>query len=145
MQRLHEHGIVETLRSLQQPVLGICLGLQLLADFSEEDDTRCLEIAGGTARKLMPGPDTPVPNMGWCPVYASVDHPLLDGIGDGSFFYFLHSYALPVYENTIATAEHGAPFTAVLHRDNFYATQFHPERSSAAGARLLENFTGNEL
>ena len=145
MQRLREHGLVETLRSLQQPVLGICLGLQLLADFSEEDDTPCLEIAGGTARRLTPGPGTPVPNMGWCPVNASVDHPLLDGISDGSFFYFLHSYALPVYEYTIATAEHNAPFTAVLHRDNFYATQFHPERSSAAGARLLENFTGNEL
>ena len=81
-----------------------------------------------------------MPNMGWCPVTKTADTPVLDGIDDGSYFYFVHSYALPVSEFTLATARHADEFSAVIGRDNFVAAQFHPERSSADGALLLRNF-----
>jgi glutamine amidotransferase len=116
MQRLRDHDLVDVIRDLRQPVLGICLGMQLLADASEEEDVDCLGI--------IPGTDTPV----------------LEGIRDGSYFYFVHSYALPVSEFTLATARHADEFSAVIGRKNFVAAQFHPERSSADGARLLRNF-----
>jgi len=125
---------------LQQPVLGICLGMQLLADASEEEDVDCLGIIPGVARRLQVRDGFPVPNMGWCPVTRITDAPVLDGIEDGSYFYFVHSYALPPSEYTIATARHADAFSAVVRRDNFIAAQFHPERSSADGARLLRNF-----
>lgn len=140
MHRLHEHGLIDVLRSLTQPVLGICLGLQLLAEASEEDDVECLGILPGIVRRLPGDPDIPVPNMGWCRVRAHGQHPLLDGIADESWFYFVHSYALPASPDALAVATHAAPFTAIATRGNFVATQFHPERSAQAGARLLANF-----
>jgi glutamine amidotransferase len=140
MSRLRGHGLDELIGSLTQPVLGICLGMQLLAEHSDEDDAACIGVIPGNSRKLPASPDTPVPNMGWCAIEDVVDHPLLDGIDAGAWFYFVHSYALGPEDYTIATARHSLPFTAVLARDNFCATQFHPERSSASGARLLENF-----
>ena len=140
MRRLTQSGLDKLIPALEQPVLGICLGMQLLAEASEEDNARCLGVIPGTARKLSASPDTPVPNMGWCPASIGRQNPLLDGIDDGSYFYFVHSYALPVADYSLATAKHVDQFTAVLKKDNFYATQFHPERSSAAGARLLTNF-----
>ena len=140
MARLREADLVDVIRSLQQPVLGICLGMQLLCDGSEEEDTECLGIVPGIARKLSGGPDCPVPNMGWCETRACKPHPTLDGIDDGSFFYYVHSFALPVSDSTIAEAVHSEPFTAMIAKDNFIAAQFHPERSSKAGARVLQNF-----
>jgi len=140
MQRLRDNGLVDLIRGLQQPVLGICLGMQLLADASEEEDVDCLGIIPGVARRLQVRDGFPVPNMGWCPVTRIADAPVLDGIEDGSYFYFVHSYALPPSEYTIATARHADAFSAVVSRDNFIAAQFHPERSSADGARLLRNF-----
>jgi len=140
MQRLRDNGLVDLIRGLQQPVLGICLGMQLLADASEEEDVDCLGIIPGVARRLQVRDGFPVPNMGWCPVTRIADAPVLDGIEDGSYFYFVHSYALPPSEYTIATARHADAFSAVVRRDNFIAAQFHPERSSADGARLLRNF-----
>jgi imidazole glycerol-phosphate synthase subunit HisH len=140
MRKLRKEGLADCIRALTQPVLGICLGLQLLADSSEEDDVDCLGILPGAARKLQGSPQTPVPNMGWCRVRQVDAHPLLDGIADDSWFYFLHSYALPVNGCSLATAVHREPLTAVAGHRNFLATQFHPERSSAAGARLLQNF-----
>jgi glutamine amidotransferase len=128
------------IRDLRQPVLGICLGMQLLADASEEEDVDCLGIIPGIARRLQVVEGFPVPNMGWCPVTRSADTPVLEGIRDGSYFYFVHSYALPVSEFTLATARHADEFSAVIGRKNFVAAQFHPERSSADGARLLRNF-----
>jgi glutamine amidotransferase len=142
MQRLRDNGLVDLIRGLQQPVLGICLGMQLLADASEEEDVDCLGIIPGVARRLQVRDGFPVPNMGWCPVTRIADAPVLDGIEDGSYFYFVHSYALPPSEYTIATARHADAFSAVVGRDNFIAAQFHPERSSADGARLLRNFLG---
>lgn len=140
MQRLTLNGLDELIPTLEQPVLGICLGMQLLAEASEEDDAECLSVIPGTAKKLPASPDTPVPNMGWSPTSFAQENELLDGIADGSYFYFVHSYALPVADYALATASHSDEFTAVLKQDNFYATQFHPERSSAAGAQLLANF-----
>lgn len=142
MERLRRHQLVDVIRKLTQPVLGICLGMQLLADASEEEDVECLGIIPGTATKMIADTRCPVPNMGWCPVTKSENHALLTDIDDGSYFYFIHSYALPLSKHTVATAEHAEPFSAVISRDNFVAAQFHPERSSATGSRLLENFLG---
>ena len=140
MQRLTQSGLVDVIRQLEQPVLGICLGMQLLCDGSEEEDVECLGILPGTARKLAATADYPVPNMGWCSTVITSPHPVLDGIVDKSYFYYLHSYALPVSGITLATATHTDEFSAIIGNRNFVAAQFHPERSAAAGARLLRNF-----
>ena len=140
MQRLAAAGLVDTVRRLTQPVLGICLGLQLLAEHSAENDAECIAAVPGRSERLPASIDYPVPNMGWCQITDTQPHPLLDGIGNGDWFYFVHSYALPPADYSIAAARHAVPFTAVLAQGNFMATQFHPERSSQAGARLLQNF-----
>lgn len=140
MQRLRDAGLIDIIRSLEQPVLGICLGMQLLCDGSEEEDVECLGLVPGTAQKLKVADNFPVPNMGWCATRMLAPHELLAGVDDGSYFYYVHSYALPVTDNTLATANHSTEFSAIAGRDNFVAAQFHPERSSASGARLLRNF-----
>ncbi len=140
MDRLRDAGLVDVIRKLEQPVLGICLGMQLLAEASEEEDTECLGLIPATAKKLEATTRSPVPNMGWCPTTQRVADPVLDNIRDGAYFYFLHSYALPVGDYTIATAEHSVEFSAIVRHRNFVAAQFHPERSARAGARLLRNF-----
>jgi glutamine amidotransferase len=140
MQRLREHKLIDVIRGLTQPVLGVCLGMQLLAEASEEDDVDCLGIFSGVARKLPGSPQQPVPNMGWCPLQLRNEHPVMNGIENGAYFYFVHSYALPLGAETLASADHAQSFSAVIGKDNFVAAQFHPERSSATGSRLLENF-----
>ncbi|MEQ9564014.1 MAG: imidazole glycerol phosphate synthase subunit HisH [Woeseiaceae bacterium] len=140
MENLRNLNLQDLIPGLTQPVLGICLGMQLLCESSEEDAANCLGILPAQATKLVASAGNPVPNMGWCAVDFSGNHPLLDGISSGEYFYFLHSFVVPPGEFTIATAMHDIKFTAVLAQRNFYATQFHPERSSAAGARLLHNF-----
>ncbi len=143
MQRLQDANLVNVIRGLQQPVLGICLGMQLLCEASEEEDVECLGIVPGVARKLDVAEGFAVPNMGWCQTAIRGRHDVLQDVGDGSWFYYLHSYALPVSEFTLATSRHSVEFSAMIGRDNFVAAQFHPERSSAAGALLLTNFLGN--
>ncbi|MBT8441344.1 MAG: imidazole glycerol phosphate synthase subunit HisH, partial [Gammaproteobacteria bacterium] len=140
MRRLTQAGLVNLIPGLRQPFLGICLGLQLLFEASEEDDATCLGVFPGKARLFDSAPDHPVPHMGWNRIERTRDSDLLDGIPDGSHFYFVHSYALDVTPDTLAVADYGRDFTAVVERDNFAAAQFHPERSGGCGARLLENF-----
>lgn len=140
MRRLTQSGLVDVIRKLEQPVLGICLGMQLLCDGSEEEDVECLGVIPGIAQKLIATTDSPVPNMGWCSTTITSAHPVLEDIEDRSYFYYLHSYALPVSDLTLATATHSGDFSAIVGNRNFVAAQFHPERSAAAGARLLRNF-----
>ena len=140
MQRLNSSDLSEVITGLGQPVLGICLGMQLFAQSSEEDATECLGVIPAIAEKLRVSPQTPVPNMGWCQVRQTGSHALFAGIKNDSYFYFVHSYALPEGAYTLARAEHSKPFTAVLAQRNFFATQFHPERSAEAGSKLLSNF-----
>lgn len=142
MERLGDSGLAEVLPTLSQPVLGICLGLQLLFTGSEEDDAACLGIIPGNARRFAGSPDLPVPHMGWNSVQIDRKVPLLDGIPDGSYFYFVHSYAVDPGPAVVATSEYGRRFAAVVAEGNFLATQFHPERSGEHGARILANFLG---
>jgi len=140
MRKLIDSELPPVITKLRQPVLGICLGMQLLAESSQENQADCLDVIPAVAEKLCARPQFPVPNIGWCRVRQTTAHPLFDGIDDGSYFYFVHSFALLPGRYTVGTANHAEPFTAVLAQDNFYATQFHPERSASAGARLLGNF-----
>ncbi len=140
MERLQRAGLDLLIPELRQPVLGICLGLQLLFESSEEDDVACLGILPGRVRRFAPAPDRPIPHMGWNQIRRRRQSPLLDGIPEDSYFYFVHSYAADVSDHTIATTDYGWPFTAVAGRDNFYAAQFHPERSGPLGPRILDNF-----
>jgi len=140
MTRLRETGLTHCIRALRQPVLGICLGMQLLFEKSEEDDTECLGIVPGTLKKMKSSPGIRVPHMGWNTAAVSRADPLLAGLPEKPWFYFVHSYCAPLGEGTLATCLHGEPFTAVVRRGNFCGAQFHPERSAACGARLLANF-----
>ena len=144
MEKLSANQLLDIIPKLSQPVLGICLGMQLLAESSDEDQEKCLGIIPTSAQKLQASPQMPVPNIGWCQVHQNGSHELFAGIDDDSYFYFVHSFAIAEGSYTIATADHAESFTAVLAQDNFFATQFHPERSAAAGARLLKNFLGIE-
>jgi glutamine amidotransferase len=140
MTRLRETGLVEVIRELRQPVLGICLGMQLLFERSEEDDTACLGIVTGTLTKMKSSQDIRVPHMGWNTISVSRDDPLLAGLPDIAWYYFVHSYCAPLSGATLATCLHGGPFAAIVRQGNFYGAQFHPERSAKSGARLLANF-----
>jgi glutamine amidotransferase len=140
MQRLRARGLDRLLPTLRQPVLGICLGMQLLFERSEEGDTACLGILPGNVERLTPGPGLPVPHMGWNSLTARRDDPLLAGIGADDWFYFVHSYAVRPNAATLACASYGTDLAAVVRRENFWGAQFHPERSSDSGARLLANF-----
>ncbi|WP_342451999.1 imidazole glycerol phosphate synthase subunit HisH [Frateuria flava] len=140
MARLQALGLIDVLRSLTQPVLGVCLGMQLLCARSEEGDVDCLGLIPATVRRLQPASGVRVPHMGWNRLRTCSEHPLLDGIDADAQVYFVHSYAVPPGDYTLVSARHGVPFSAVVARGNFFGMQFHPERSSTVGARLLRNF-----
>lgn len=140
MQRLGRDGLDELLPALTQPVLGICLGMQLLFDASEEGGTRCLGIIPGRAVRFSEAPGLPVPHMGWNTLDVARESPLTHGLGGQDYAYFVHSFALPVSAATVASTCYGAPFSACVEWRNFYGAQFHPERSAAVGARVLKNF-----
>jgi imidazole glycerol-phosphate synthase subunit HisH len=141
MTRLEQRGLAELLRSLRAPVLGICLGMQLLFEASEEDGGReCLGVIPGRVVRMPTGPDRPVPHMGWNLTSLTTHCPLFDGMPGAAHFYYVHSFAAPPGPDTVAVADYGGEFSAVVSRANFHGTQFHPERSGPAGARLLGNF-----
>ena len=140
MQRLRAAGLASLLPQLTQPVLGICLGMQLLFERSAEGDTDCLGILPGTVHRLEPSVARPVPHMGWNRLQALADDTLLKGLGPEAYFYFVHGYAAPPGSFTLAQAHYGEDFSAVVRHRNFCGVQFHPERSAASGARVLANF-----
>ncbi len=140
MARLREAGLIEVVRGLTQPVLGVCLGMQLLFAHSEESDTSCLGLIPGSLRLFPRSTGLRVPHMGWNSLSKRVASPLLCDIDDGAFAYFVHSYAAPVGDYTLASTDYGGEFSAVVQRGNFHGAQFHPERSAAVGATLLRNF-----
>ena len=140
MARLRAARLIDTLKRLTQPVLGVCLGMQLLFDNSEEEDTECLGIVPGTVRHFSQSDKLRVPHMGWNSVNVDKSNSLLSTEGAGSRAYFVHSYAAPINDFTIARTNYGSDFSAAVQRDNFFGVQFHPERSSTFGARVLRSF-----
>lgn len=140
MEYLRRNRLDEVIRNLNQPVLGICIGQQLLCRHSEESNTECLGIFDAEVRKFQPvRHEDKVPHMGWNNL-SDTRSELFKGFDGGEFVYFVHSYYVPVNAHTIATTDYITPFSAALHKDNFYATQFHPEKSGSVGERILKNF-----
>lgn len=141
MKRLHDDALVEVIRSLTQPVLGICLGMQILFDFSEEDNIECLGlIPGRVSRISTKDKKLIVPHMGWNTLNIPESKFMMKDIPDRSHVYFIHSYAVPVGKYTSAITCYGGSFSAAVQHKNFYGTQFHPERSSVIGSKILKNF-----
>lgn len=140
MGRLHALDLVGTLRHLQSPLLGVCVGMQLLFEHSDEGDTPCLGLLPGRVAKLRGGRGVRIPHMGWNRLEPMRAGPLVDGIAAGAHAYFVHSYAAPAGVDCLLACEHGGRFAAVVQRGHVAGAQFHPERSGAAGARLLRNF-----
>jgi glutamine amidotransferase len=140
MARLRNAGLIDAIRRLEQPLLGICVGMQLLFESSEEGDVTCLGLLPGRVRRFPNRRGMPVPHMGWNQLEPMQSSPLLTNIGFGEHVYFVHSYSAPVSELTLARTSYGEAFSAIVRRGNVYGAQFHPERSASAGARLLHNF-----
>lgn len=139
MAYLREHQLDEVICSLRQPVLGICIGQQLLCKHSEEGDVDCLGIFDASVKRFTPTRhEEKVPCMGWNRLHDTTS-PLMEGI-EGQYVYFVHSYYVPLCKECIATADYILPYSAALHKDNFYATQFHPEKSGNVGERIIKNF-----
>ena len=140
MQYLRERKLDEVIRSLTQPVLGICIGQQLMCRHSAEGDVDCLGIFDTDVKRFVPlKHEEKVPHMGWNDL-SNLKSPLLKDIHEGEFVYFVHSFYVPVCEWTIAQSDYINPFSAAIQRDNFYATQFHPEKSGSVGQRIIQNF-----
>ena len=139
MEYLHQHGLVEVIRSLKQPVLGICIGQQLLCRHSEEGNVDCIGVFDVDVKRFQPQRhEDKVPCMGWNSLY-DTRSPLMNGI-EGEYVYFVHSYYVPLCEQTIATTDYILPYSAALHKDNFYTCQFHPEKSGSVGEKILRSF-----
>ena len=141
MEYLRERNLDNVIRDLKQPVLGICVGQQLLCQHSEEGDVDCIGVFPMDVKRFQPTcHEDKIPQMGWNSIY-DLRSPLFDGLTERDYVYFVHSYYVPLHEDyTIAKADFTLPYSAAIHRDNFYATQFHPEKSGSVGERILKNF-----
>lgn len=140
MRYLHEHGLVDVIRELRQPVLGICIGQQLLCRHSEEGDVDCIGIFDADVKRFQPRVhEDKVPAMGWNSL-SDVHSPLFAHLPEHPYVYFVHSYYVPLGPDTIATTEYILPYSAALHKDNFFTCQFHPEKSGDVGEQILKNF-----
>lgn len=143
MQYLNERGLDELIKYLKQPVLGICLGMQLMCKYSEENNTECLGIFDENIKLFKPtDAAVKVPQIGWNTIY-DLKTDLFKGLPDNSYCYFVHGYYAALGEHTIATTDYVQPYSSGLHRDNFYGVQFHPEKSAAVGEQILKNFILN--
>ena len=140
MARLRSHGLDRLIPQLRAPVLGICLGMQLLFEHSAEGATSCLGVIAGSVERLRAAPGLPVPHMGWNTLELQREDALLDGLHNSDRFYFVHSFAAPINGCLLASVHYGEARCAIVRQQNFHGVQFHPERSSAAGARILRNF-----
>ena len=145
MEYLHQHGLVEVIRSLKQPVLGICIGQQLLCSHSEEGDVDCIGIFDAEVKRFQPQRhEDKVPCMGWNRIEVRGEKPevsdLFAGLGEDPYVYFVHSYYVPLCNDTAAVSDYILPYSAALQKDNFYTCQFHPEKSGSVGERILRNF-----
>lgn len=140
MARLRNAGLIDTIRSLRQPLLGICVGMQLMYESSEEGNVECLGLLPGRVRRFADDLGLPIPHMGWNQLEFKRDSVLLDDITESDYVYFVHSYAAPIGEHTIASCTYGDSFSAIVQQGNVFGAQFHPERSARIGALLLRNF-----
>jgi len=139
MSYLREKGLDKIIPSLKQPVLGTCVGMQLMCRYSEENNTTCMGIFDVDVKRFPATPGIKVPHMGWNNI-TNYQSELTQSLIDNAYVYFVHSYAAPVCEYTVATCDYINPFSAMLHKDNFYAAQFHCEISGDVGQKILENF-----
>lgn len=140
MTRLQRAGLVDVIQQLKQPFLGICVGMQLLFESSEEGNVNCFGLLSGRVQRFADRDALPVPHMGWNTLKVLRPSPLLNGFTEDDYLYYVHSFAAPVSDNTLATTEYGNAFSGVVQRENIFGAQFHPERSAKAGAKLLQNF-----
>lgn len=140
MRRIHELGLYNVIRGLKVPLLGVCLGQQLLFEGSDEGDVECLGLIPGRVTKMVVPADLVVPHMGWNQLTRIKADPLNAGVHDGDYAYFVHSFVCPVNESTLLTSTYGQPFAAMVRNGNVWGCQFHPERSSGVGAQILKNF-----
>lgn len=141
MNKLSQQEIIETITTLSQPTLGICLGMQIFMEHSEEDDTSCLGIFSDGCKLFEAVEGYPVPHMGWNTIELESTSNLSTGINSGTHFYFVHSYYVPLNSQTIASTTYSKKFSSIIQKDNFIGTQFHPEKSGEQGSILLKNFT----
>lgn len=139
MENLRKAELVDVIRSLRRPVLGICVGMQVMCRHSEEGDVDCLNLFDAHVKRFSSSADLKVPHMGWNTI-GNLESKLFKGIDGGEYVYFVHSYYPELCPDTIATSRHGVMFSAALKYENFYGTQFHPEKSGDVGERIIENF-----
>ena len=140
MDKLKRSDLVEVVKNLKQPTLGICLGMQLLLQYSMENNVNCLSIIEGRCKAFTQQDKYPVPHMGWNNVNFNKFSPLTEDLKSEDYFYFVHSYYVPIGTSSIGITDYSEPFTSIIQKDNFYGTQFHPEKSSDQGSKLLRTF-----
>ena len=140
MDKLKRSDLVEVVKNLKQPTLGICLGMQLLLQYSMENNVNCLSIIEGRCKAFTQKDKYPVPHMGWNNVHFNKFSPLTEDLKSEDYFYFVHSYYVPIGTSSIGITDYSESFTSIIQKDNFYGTQFHPEKSSDQGSKLLRTF-----